>query len=81
MPSVSGLPTQVPFDGLELGPLLGKGGYGRVFRGIWYGQRVAVKVRRLPPWAPSSHPAWTAHARCGLSRCADPKPRALYQHA
>jgi len=45
VPSVSGLPMEVPFDGLELGPLLGKGGYGRVFRGIWYGQRVAVKVR------------------------------------
>ena len=63
MPSVSGLPTEVPFDGLELGPLLGKGGYGRVFRGIWYGQRVAVKVRQPPLCVLSSHPSPYMHAR------------------
>ena len=43
----SGLPQEVPFEGLELGPMLGKGGYGIVYRGLWRGQRVAVKVR--PP--------------------------------
>ena len=35
----SGVPTgrlsgEVPFQGVELGPLLGKGGYGSVYRGI-----------------------------------------------
>lgn len=33
-----------PFDDVKLGPLLGKGGYGRVYRGIWNGAQVAVKV-------------------------------------
>lgn len=34
----------VPFDDLELGPLLGKGGYGRVYRGLRDGEVLAVKV-------------------------------------
>lgn len=33
-----------PIPDLVLGPLLGKGGYGRVFRGLHKGQEVAVKV-------------------------------------
>ena len=43
----SGLPQEVPFEGLELGPMLGKGVYGVVYRGLWRGQRVAVKVPPL----------------------------------
>lgn len=34
----------MPFDNLELGPLLGKGGYGKVFRGVRDGTELAVKV-------------------------------------
>lgn len=34
-----------PVPDLVLGPLLGKGGYGKVFRGLHKGQEVAVKVR------------------------------------
>lgn len=37
----------MPFDDVELGPLLGKGGYGRVYRGLRNGEMLAVKVRRL----------------------------------
>lgn len=33
-----------PFEGLEVGALLGRGGYGSVYRGVYQGQRCAVKV-------------------------------------
>lgn len=32
------------FEDVQLGPLLGKGGYGKVYRGLWNGVPVAVKV-------------------------------------
>lgn len=35
-------------DGLELGPLLGRGSFGSVFRGRYKGQRVAIKVTYSP---------------------------------
>lgn len=38
-----------PIPDLVLGPILGKGGYGKVFRGLHKGQEVAVKVRRGAP--------------------------------
>ena len=36
-----------PFEGVVLGPLLGKGSFGRVYRALWDGNPVAVKVRTL----------------------------------
>ena len=41
------LPTNAatPFKGLQLGSMIGKGGYGRVYCGMYEGQLVAVKVR------------------------------------
>lgn len=36
-----------PFPDLELGTLLGKGGYGSVYRGMYKGQPCAVKVSNL----------------------------------
>ncbi len=34
-----------PFEDVQLGPLLGKGSYGRVYRAMWNGAPVAVKAR------------------------------------
>ena len=34
-------------EGLEVGHLLGKGAYGKVYSGNWFGTPVAVKVRAL----------------------------------
>ncbi len=35
------------FSSVSLGPLLGRGSYGRVHRGVWQGQQIAVKVPHL----------------------------------
>ncbi len=32
------------FEDVRLGPLLGQGGFGKVYRGLWNGAAVAVKV-------------------------------------
>ncbi|KAL3147321.1 hypothetical protein ABBQ32_002806 [Trebouxia sp. C0010 RCD-2024] len=40
------LPSTGPFEGLLLGSLVGKGSFGRVYRGLWKGQLVGVKVIR-----------------------------------
>lgn len=32
------------FEDVQLGPLLGQGGFGKVYRGLWSGAAVAVKV-------------------------------------
>jgi hypothetical protein len=42
--------NEPPFEGLELGTLLGKGGYGCVYRGNYLGQRCAVKVTVSLSW-------------------------------
>ena len=33
-----------PFEDVQLGPLLGQGSYGQVYRGVWQGAAVAIKV-------------------------------------
>ena len=58
--SSGGRHIQTPFPGLKLGLLLGKGSYGRVYRGKLDGMRVAVKVWASRP--PPSH--LTVHSSC-----------------
>ncbi len=65
---MSTAPHSVPpeLEGLQLGPLLGKGSYGRVYRGWFHEEAVAVKVkctrayRRLQRWLYSSAAGMTA---------------------
>ncbi|KAF4523511.1 hypothetical protein B566_EDAN004582 [Ephemera danica] len=39
-------PTEIPFKELEMQEIIGVGGFGRVYRGFWQGQEVAVKAAR-----------------------------------
>lgn len=60
-PSIPGMPVEVDaFAAVALGPLLGQGGSGHVFRGSWNGATVAVKVN--PRWMNKNSPFLEMHA-------------------
>ena len=48
-PVRSAQPVPEQFPGLKLGHLLGKGSYGRVYRGTWRGNTIAAKVSAFKP--------------------------------
>lgn len=41
---VGGGAKKHPWEDVELGPLIGQGSFGKVYRGVWNGAPVAVKV-------------------------------------
>ncbi|XP_069549020.1 mitogen-activated protein kinase kinase kinase 21 [Brachyistius frenatus] len=47
--TVPGSPVQIPFSELVLEEIIGVGGFGKVYRGTWKDQEVAVKAARQDP--------------------------------
>ena len=43
----------LPFEDVRLGPLVGRGSFGKVYRGVWNGTLVAIKVCQV------HNPTWT----------------------
>ena len=41
---IGGSGKKHPWEDVELGPLIGQGSFGKVYRGVWNGAPVAVKV-------------------------------------
>jgi mitogen-activated protein kinase kinase kinase 9 len=47
-------PFEIPFSEIELEDVIGVGGFGKVYRGIWRNEEVAVKAARQDPDEPLS---------------------------
>ncbi len=48
------IPFEIDFEELELEEVIGVGGFGKVYKGLWRGQEVAVKAARQDPDEPIS---------------------------
>lgn len=42
-------PLEIPFQELRLDEIIGVGGFGKVYKGVWQGEEVAVKAARQDP--------------------------------
>ncbi|XP_074082172.1 mitogen-activated protein kinase kinase kinase 10-like isoform X2 [Macrotis lagotis] len=62
-PAPTGLPVpgDIPFGELQLGEIIGIGGFGKIHRARWHGGEVAVTAARLDPAGPGS-----TRTRCRL---------------
>ena len=49
-----GRPFEIDFNELQLEEVIGVGGFGKVYRGLWKGEEVAVKAARQDPDEPVS---------------------------
>jgi hypothetical protein len=67
--AVGSLGRSLPIPGLVMGPLLGRGSYGRVYRGLLKGRPVAVKVGRSGLWV-SPSAACFGHGGGGVANLA-----------
>ena len=45
-PTAIDRPFEINFDDVELKEIIGAGGFGKVYRGMWHGQEVAIKAAR-----------------------------------
>ncbi|CAG9463479.1 unnamed protein product [Pedinophyceae sp. YPF-701] len=60
--------SKPPFVDVRLGKVLGEGGYGKVYRGLWDGAMVAVKIMlHGPPRGEESSEALEAVLSCNIS--------------
>ena len=65
---VGGTGKKHPWEDVELGPLIGQGSFGKVYRGVWNGAPVAVKVcEQSAACLPSYHQAFLYLQRMQLA--------------
>lgn len=55
---------KIEYSDLEIGPLIGQGSMGRVFKGKWRGLTVAVKVSLLTHYHDHTLFMWIGYGEC-----------------
>jgi hypothetical protein len=43
----SAIPDEIKFSDIKFGPMIGKGAFGEVFKGVLYGQEIAIKKLKV----------------------------------